>query len=85
MGLIVGLPTPVSLLQGTRPPVKATSYSFLVGDEVEVWRDASVAWGSQQSPPGTPSYHATRIVIHRRVDQPGPASDTLVSCHREIK
>jgi hypothetical protein len=35
------------------------------GDKVEVWHDASVAYGAVQGPPGAPTYRGTQIVIDR--------------------
>ena len=44
---------------------RATPADMQVGDSLQVWHDATIAYGSVQAPPGAPAYRATQIVIVR--------------------
>ena len=61
-GVVVGTSTPVFL---SRHGVLArtTGASISIGDSIQVWHDASVAYGAVESPPGAPCYTGTQIVI----------------------
>jgi hypothetical protein len=86
-GVIVDVRARLYIRQGTWSPLMATADSFVTGDELEVWHDGMPALESAQSPPGTPAYHATKVVIRRRTDQAGPLTpvDTLVACRYDSK
>ena len=63
-GVLVAAKTPVFLrINGAL--ARTTGAAITAGDFVQVWRDASVAYGAVQAPPGAPCYHATQVVIER--------------------
>jgi hypothetical protein len=63
-GVLVGEQTPVFLrTNGKLSPT--TGAAIRAGDHVQVWRDASVAYGTTQAPAGAPCYRATQVVIER--------------------
>ena len=63
-GVLVGAQTPVFLrINGALS--RTTGAAITAGDLLQVWRDASVAYGAVQAPPGAPCYHATQVVIER--------------------
>jgi hypothetical protein len=64
-GVIVGAAAWVYIRHGTQGLSIAAADSIVTGDELEVWHDGSAAFKSVHSPPGTPAYVATRIVIRR--------------------
>ena len=45
----------------------ATPAAIGPGDSIQVWHDATVAYGSVQAPPGAPAYHGRQVVIVRRI------------------
>ena len=63
-GVVVGASTPVFL---SRHGVLArtTGASISIGDSIQVWHDASVAYGAVQAPPGAPCYTGTQVLILR--------------------
>jgi hypothetical protein len=63
-GVVVGAGTPV-FVRSSGELTRTTGAAIAVGDLIEVWRDASVAYGAVQAPPGQPCYHGTQIVIAR--------------------
>lgn len=63
-GVLLGPKTPV-FIRRHGALSQTTGASLKVGDLIQVWRDASVAYGATQAPPGAPCYHATQIVIER--------------------
>ena len=63
-GVVVGDSTPVFVgAQGLFSRSSGSAVS--AGDMIEIWTDGSTAYGAVQSPPGTPCYMATQIVIVR--------------------
>ena len=63
-GVAVVVSTPVFLSrQGVLG--RASAGSIAAGDTIQVWTDGSSAYGTADSPPGTPCYLATQIVIRR--------------------
>lgn len=81
-GIIVSVRAAVYTQRGATQPFMASADAFMTGDELEVWHDGMPAIESSQAPPGAPTFHATKIVIHRGSNQTGRPlpSDTLVSC-----
>ena len=65
-GVILGRTTPVFTRSRTGSLSATTPRSFVNGDELEVWRESSFAIDAVQSPRGTPTYTARRVVIRRR-------------------
>lgn len=63
-GLVVGATTPVFIRMDGRLS-RTTGAAIMAGDLIEVWRDASVAYGAVQAPPGAPCYRSTQVVIER--------------------
>ena len=63
-GLVVGSTTPVFIRENGGLS-RTTGAAIMAGDLIEVWRDASVAYGAVQAPPGAPCYRSTQIVIER--------------------
>ena len=84
-GIIVASQVPVSIRHETRPSLATTADSFATGDELEVWHDGTPAIRSAQSPQGTPTYHATKIVLLPRTEQASSHAPgaSLMSCHFE--
>jgi hypothetical protein len=39
--------------------------AIAVGDVIQVWRDASIAYGAVEAPPGKPCYTGTQVVLLR--------------------
>ena len=63
-GVVVGASQPVFVSTGG-VLAQVTPAEITPGDTIQVWREASVGYGSVQAPPGAPSYFATQIVIIR--------------------
>lgn len=63
-GVVIGSPTPV-FLRSRGKLTSVTGATIAVGDSIEVWRDASVAYGAVEAPPGMPCYTGTQLVIVR--------------------
>jgi hypothetical protein len=63
-GLVVGAATPV-FLSSNGKLTRASAAAITVGDVIQVWRDASVAYGAVEAPPGKPCYTSTQVVILR--------------------
>jgi hypothetical protein len=64
-GLVVSARSRVYLRHGTQSLIVAAADSIAPGDELEVWRLGGAALGTVQSPPDTPAYVASRIIIRR--------------------
>lgn len=63
-GVVVTRGTPV-FLQQDGVLLRTTASQILPGDSIQVWHDASVAYGAVEAPPGSPCYVGTQIVIVR--------------------
>jgi len=62
-GVVVPLTTPV-FIRGSDGAVHAARVTD-IGEwqSIQVWHDASVAYGAVQGPPGAPTYTAVQVVI----------------------
>ena len=63
-GVVVSASTPV-FIRERGGLTRATGAAINPGDVLEVWRDASVAYGAVQAPPGAPCYRGLQVVISR--------------------
>jgi hypothetical protein len=63
-GVVVGAGIPV-FVSSSGKLTRTTGEAIAAGDLIQVWRDASVAYGAVEAPPGTPCYIGTQIVILR--------------------
>jgi hypothetical protein len=63
-GLVVGAATPV-FVSSNGKLTRTSAAAIAVGDVIQVWRDASVAYGAVEAPPGKPCYTGTQVVILR--------------------
>ncbi len=61
-GVVVGTVVPV-FVRSSGKLTRTTGAAIAAGDIIQVWRDASVAYGAVQAPPGQPCYRAMQIVI----------------------
>lgn len=61
-GLVVGAAIPVFVRSGG-VLTRTTGAAIATGDIIQVWRDASVAYGAVQAPPGQPCYRGKQVVI----------------------
>ncbi len=62
--VVVGRSAPVTIYISGRTIVASAS-AIRVGDQIEIWHDAPVVYGSVQAPPGAPAYFPTRVVVLR--------------------
>jgi hypothetical protein len=63
-GVVVGDSTPVFVgAQGSSS--RSSASAVAAGDMIEIWTDGTTAYGAVDSPPDTPCYMATQIVIVR--------------------
>jgi len=63
-GLVVGSETPL-FVSSDGKLTRTSAAAIAVGDVIQVWRDASVAYGAVEAPPGKPCYTSTQVVILR--------------------
>lgn len=63
-GIVIGAATPVFVRSGATL-TRTTAAAIASGDIIQLWRDASVAYGAVQAPPGQPCYRGEQIVIAR--------------------
>jgi hypothetical protein len=63
-GVVFGASTPVFTSTGG-VLTRATAASIAVGDVIQIWHDATVAYGAVQAPPGAPAYSGTQVVVLR--------------------
>lgn len=63
-GLVVGSATPL-FMSSHGKLTRTNAAAIAVGDVLQVWRDASVAYGAVEAPPGKPCYTSTQVVILR--------------------
>jgi len=63
-GLVVGSETPL-FASSDGKLTRTSAAAIAVGDVIQVWRDASVAYGAVEAPPGKPCYTSTQVVILR--------------------
>ena len=64
-GIVVGTRVPVYVREIDGTYRQSSASAILPGVQIEVWDDGSVAYGAAESPPDTPCYTATQIVIAR--------------------
>lgn len=63
-GVILSVTVPVfALTNGTLR--RDAAFDIAVGDSIEVWRSSSYSLDAAESPPNSPAYFATQIVIVR--------------------
>jgi hypothetical protein len=63
-GLVVGAATP-AFVSSNGNLTRTSAAAIAVGDVIQVWRDASVAYGAVEAPPGKSCYTGTQVVILR--------------------
>jgi hypothetical protein len=63
-GLVVGAATP-AFVSSNGKLTRTTAAAIAGGDVIQVWRDASVAYGAVEAPPGKPCYTSAQVVIMR--------------------
>jgi hypothetical protein len=63
-GVVIGAATPLFVRSGATL-TRTTAAAIASGDLIQLWRDASVAYGAVQAPPGRPCYRGEQIVIVR--------------------
>jgi hypothetical protein len=63
-GLVVGAATPV-FVSSNGKLTRSSAAAIAVGDVIQVWRDASIAYGAVEAPPGKPCYTGTQVVLLR--------------------
>jgi hypothetical protein len=61
-GIVVGAATPV-FVRFRGELTRTTGATIKAGDIIQVWREASPAYGAVQAPPGRPCYYGKQIVI----------------------
>ena len=64
-GVVAGKLCPVFIRVKDSTFVRATAGAIKVGDDIQVWHDLGVEYGSAEAPPGAPAYSGLQIVILR--------------------
>ena len=64
-GVVVGELCPVFVRVKDSTFVRVTAGAIKVGDDIQVWHDGGLVYGSAQAPPGAPAYSGQQIVILR--------------------
>jgi hypothetical protein len=64
-GVVVGESCPVFVRVKDSTFVRAAAGAIKVGDDIQVWHDQGVEYGTGEAPPGAPAYSGQQIVILR--------------------